>query len=134
MVEIKLEYQGDLRVQAIHGPSHQIIFTDAPQDNHGKGESFSPTDLVATAAASCMTTIMGIWADKHHIDLKNSKIKVIKHMIADPKRRIGKLEMVLDMCPGLSTQHQKALEKVACECPVLLSLHPDIELDIQFHW
>ena len=134
MVEINLEYQGDLRVQAIHGPSQKVLFTDAPVDNHGKGESFSPTDLVATATAACMTTIMGIWAKQHQIDLQNSKVKVIKHMIADPKRRISKLEIQLDMCPGVDHQYQAALERVARECPVVLSLHPDIQLDIRFVW
>lgn len=134
MVEIKLSYKGDLRCQAVHGPSGQMITTDAPKDNHGKGESFSPTDLLATSLASCMMTIMAIYAQKHDFCLKGMTARIEKHMIENP-RKIGKL--VLDICipkDALPNDQRSVIEKVAMTCPVHHSLHPDIQIDISFDY
>lgn len=134
MVQINLFYEGNLRVKAIHGPSQKELITDAPVDNHGKGESFSPTDLVCTSLAACMMTIMGIVAERHQIDLKGTKIKVVKHMVNEPVRRIGKIEVNFQIPTSLSEREQKMLERAAMTCPVHESLHPDVIQDIQFQW
>ncbi len=95
MVTISVVYQGDLRTQASHGPSHSTLVTDAPVDNQGKGASFSPTDLVATALATCMLTTMGIVAKRHGWVLDGATATVEKHMVADPERRIGRLPVTI---------------------------------------
>ena len=102
------------------------ILTDAPTDNHGKGEAFSPTDLVATALGSCMVSIMAIKSKDLNIDLKDSKVSVTKIMQSEP-RRIAKIEIILDMSIETSDKNKTILERAAMTCPVLLSLHPDIE-------
>lgn len=131
MVEIELEYEGDLRVAARHGPSGTRLNTDAPVDNEGKGESFSPTDLVATALGSCISTLMGIYARRHDIDLTGMKIRVEKHMSAEP-RRIGRLPVTVDVPVALDDRHRVAIERTALTCPVHQSLHPDIDAPIEF--
>jgi len=132
MVQIKIQYEGQLRCIAKHGPSGCELATDATVDNHGRGESFSPTDLVATALCSCIATIMGIYASKHDIDLTGLEINVEKHMSADAPRRIAKLPLTIRMPARIDEQHRKALENVATHCPVHHSLHPDIEVPIEF--
>ncbi len=134
MVQIDLIYEGDLRVKATHGPSGKTLVTDAPVDNQGKGESFSPTDLVCTALGSCMMTIMGIVAERHKIDLKGSTVKVVKHMVQEPVRRIGKIEVHFQMSAKIEERERKMLERAAMTCPVHESLHPEIEQDIHFNW
>ncbi|MBF0492156.1 MAG: OsmC family protein [Deltaproteobacteria bacterium] len=134
MVQINLIYEGELRVRAIHGPSGKELVTDAPLDNQGRGESFSPTDLVCTALGSCMVTIMGIVAARHQIDLKGTTISVKKHMIQEPVRRIGKIEVHLKMPAGIDEKERKILERAARTCPVHESLHPDVIQEIQFDW
>lgn len=133
-VEIDLLYQGELRCQATHGPSGEMVFTDAPLDNCGKGESFSPTDLVATALGGCIMTILGIVAERHAINLTGTKVRVEKHMVADPVRRIGSLPVVIDMAVAVTADQQKRFENAAASCPVLQSLHPDIDKSISFLW
>ena len=135
MVEINIEYAGELRCSAIHGPSKASLHTDAPVDNHGKGESFSPTDLVATALGSCMTTIMGIRANEMNLALEGFHVRVIKHMSASP-RRIAKLEVQLTAPKGLevSEDQRRKLEHAADTCPVRLSLLDAIEVPTTFHW
>src|SRR5271154_7483689 len=91
MISIAIEYAGNLRCEAVHGPSQNRLLSDAPVDNHGKGESFSPTDLVATALGTCMATVMGIYAEKHGIDLRGMKVTVGKEMTQVPVRRIARL-------------------------------------------
>ena len=133
MVEINVEYRGTLRCQAVHQPSGRELTTDAPLDNRGKGESFSPTDLVATALASCISTIMGIYADRHDdLDLAGLKIKIEKHMSAESPRRIAKLPMTINFPPGISQKHRSALEEIVQHCPVHRSLDPNIETPVEF--
>ncbi len=132
MVRIDVAYRGELRCEAKHAPSGATLLTDAPVDNHGKGQSFSPTDLVATALGACMMTVMGIVAQRHGIDLNGSTVVVEKHMVADPIRRIGKLPCVITIKTALTPEQKKLLETAAHTCPVHKSLHPDVEKPVQF--
>jgi uncharacterized OsmC-like protein len=133
MATSKITYLGELRTICIHLQSGTEILTDAPTDNHGKGEAFSPTDLVATALGSCMVSIMAIKSKDLELDLKDSTVEVTKIMQADP-RRIAKIEVVLNMAISTSDKNKIILERSAMNCPVLLSLHSDIEKDITFNW
>lgn len=127
-------YVGELRTEATHLRSGTVILTDAPVDNHGKGEAFSPTDLVATALGSCMVSIMGILADKHDIDIVDTKIEIVKQMASDP-RRICAVDVDLYMPNKTYSDKEKSmLEHSARTCPVAKSLHPDIQQNISFHW
>lgn len=129
-----VEYQGALRTAALHLASNQAIITDAPVDNNGKGEAFSPTDLVATALASCMLTIMGILADRKGWDIAGTKASVLKVMASNP-RRIARVEVQFDMpARGYSDEARSMLEHAARTCPVAHSLHTDIEQVIVFNW
>ena len=130
-IEIKGQYEGDLRVKLTHGPSQSIIETDAPTDNQGKGARFSPTDLVVAALGSCMMTIMGIVAKRDGIKLEGTHFRSEKHMSENP-RRIGKIILEIYMPAGLTDKQKEKLEKFAHTCPVHQSLHPDIEQDIKF--
>ena len=132
MVKVSIEYQGDLHCSAQHGPSGATLETDAPVDNHGKGESFSPTDLVGTALGTCMATIMGIYARQKGIALEGMKIDVTKEMTQSAPRRIARLTTEVRMPAGLP--RDPALEKAALTCPVHQSLHPDVEKPVNFHW
>jgi putative redox protein len=129
----KITYVGDLRTTCIHLQSGTEILTDAPTDNHGKGEAFSPTDLVATALGSCMVSIMAIKAKDLEIDLKNSTIEITKVMQTEP-RKIAKIVVVLNMAVVTSDKNKTILERTAMNCPVLLSLHPDIDKEVIFNW
>lgn len=135
-VEIDVLYRGSLRCEATHGPSQARVITDAPVDNHGKGESFSPTDLVATALGTCMLTIMGIVAERHQWDLTGTTVHVTKEMIQEPVRRIGKLTVTITIPAAqaalLSPTDRSRLENAALHCPVHHSLHPDIEKPIEY--
>ena len=130
-VEIKGKYEGDLRVRLTHGPSQNVIETDAPKDNNGKGEKFSPTDLVVSALGSCMMTIMGIVAKRDGIKLEGTHFRAEKHMIENP-RRIGKIVLEIFMPSALTPEQRSKLEKFAHTCPVHQALHPEIEQDIKF--
>ena len=134
MVEISTTYQGQLRCSATHGPSGNTLLTDAPKDNMGKGEAFSPTDLVATALATCVLTTMGIVAQRHNLDITGATAKVTKEMVTTPIRRIGRLPVTVKMPKKLSDEDQKRLENAAHTCPVHKSLHTDIEAPITFTW
>lgn len=127
----KVHYKGRLRTSAVHLQSNSIVITDAPIDNHGKGEAFSPTDLVATALASCMMTIMGIKADSMDIDLSGTHADVIKHMQENP-RRISKVEVELNFNQDFDEKTRKILEKAALTCPVSQSLHPELQQIVTF--
>jgi len=133
MVEIAIRYEGELHTRAKHGPSGSELETDAPKDNEGRGEAFSPTDLLATALGSCMLTVMGILARRKGWAIEGARARVEKHMVVEPVRRIGKLVVEFDM-PALPESARTMLERAAHTCPVHQSLHPDVELDIRFHW
>lgn len=128
-------YKGELRTEATHLASGTQIITDAPVDNHGKGEAFSPTDLVATALASCMCTIMGIVANRHELNIEGTKCEVEKIMVANP-RRIGEIKILLTFPPTApaDAHSRELLERAAMTCPVFESLHPDCIKSIQFLW
>lgn len=129
----KVTYLGDLRTSSVHLQSGTEILSDAPKDNHGKGEAFSPTDLLANALGSCMISIMAIKSKDLDLDLTGSTIDVTKIMQAEP-RKIAKIEIVMNMSIAADEKNRTILERVAMNCPVLLSLNPDIEKDIVFHW
>lgn len=133
MVAIQLEYQGDLHCRAVHEPSGTELNTDAPKDNQGRGESFSPTDLVATALATCMLTTMGILARTLAIDMAGATATVEKEM-TPPPRRIQRLTARIHVPKALSAEDQQKLERAAHTCPVKKSLHPDVEMPITFTW
>jgi putative redox protein len=132
MVEIDIRYLGQLRCEATHGPSGTKLITDAPVDNMGKGESFSPTDLVATGLGVCMMTLMGIMAQRHNLDLTGSTVKVGKEMVATPARRIGTLSVHIHVPTILSVEDQQRLQNAALTCPVHKSLHPDVQTPVTF--
>ncbi|MDB6137414.1 MAG: OsmC family protein [Verrucomicrobiaceae bacterium] len=134
MIEINVTYEGQLRTRAVHGPSKCELITDAPVDNHGKGEAFSPTDLVATALASCMATVMGIVAERKGIDLAGMKVRVEKHMSVDSPRRIVGLPVTIEMPLPADHGDRALLEATAMACPVHQSLHPYIEKPVAFNW
>ena len=127
-------YLGDLRVELRHEQSGATIVTDAPVDNHGKGEAFSPTDMVGAALGACAMTIIGIYAQAHNVDVSGMKMEVTKTMNADP-RRIGRLEVTFIMpARAYSDKGKASIERAARTCPVHLSLHPDTEQVFTFVW
>lgn len=133
MTKMKVLYLGDLHTECTH-ESGAKIETDAPKDNQGKGEAFSPTDLFAVSLASCMVTLMGIYARKIAVDLKGTTAEVEKEMSVAGARRIGKI-IVRIRCPILpNPQAREKLEKAALDCPVQMSLHPDIKVEVDFVW
>ncbi len=133
MVKMNIQYEGGLRCRLKHGPSGVEISTDAPKDNMGKGESFSPTDLVAAGLGACMLTIMGIYAQRRNIKLEGTDVSVQKEMCADP-RRIAKLTVHFTLPKGIPMAERAALERAALTCPVHKSLHPDIEIPVKFDY
>ena len=134
MVEISIKYLGELRCEARHEPSGTLITTDAPVDNEGRGESFSPTDLAATSLGACMLTIMGIAARKQGVELGDTRVKVLKEMTPKPPRRIAKLTVVFTIPLPASHEKRAMLEDAARNCPVHLSLDPGVEQDTRFDW
>ena len=129
----KITYLGDLRTSSIHLQSGTEILSDAPTDNNGKGESFSPTDLVANALGSCIMTIMAIKSKDLEVDLTNTTVEVTKIMQTEP-RRIAKIIIVMNIPVETTTKNKTILERVAMNCPVLLSLNPLVEKEIIFNW
>lgn len=129
----KVTYTGELRTTCEHVRSGNTFITDAPIDNNGLGQAFSPTDTVATGLGSCMLTMMGIKAKGLDVDLRNSYVEITKHMAANP-RRISKIEAKLVLPASVSEKNRKILENTANTCPVHYSLHPDIERAITFDW
>ena len=134
MIEITINYEGDLHCLNTHTPSGSTIGTDAPVDNNGRGETFSPTDLVASALGSCMATIMGIVAQRKQLSLEGMLVKVGKHMSTDQPRRISKLAVTIEMPLPANHPERKVLENAALCCPVHQSLHPDIEVPVEWSW
>ena len=134
MVEVKIDYEGGLHTRAVHGPSSAVLQTDAPVDNQGRGEAFSPTDLLAAALGSCMLTVMGIVAQRHEWALEGARARVEKHMVEDPTRRVGRLVVELDFPASLPESARDTLLNAANTCPVKQSLHAEIEIDLRPHW
>ena len=134
MVSIQLEYQGDLHCSAVHGPSGTTLATDAPKDNQGRGESFSPTDLVATALGSCMLTVMGIMARTLNIDIAGTTATVDKEMASSPIRMIQRLTVKIHVPHQISEENRLKLERAAHTCPVHKSLNADVQIPITFTW
>lgn len=134
MVHSDITYHGGLRCEAVHGPSGTKILTDAPLDNHGKGEAFSPTDLMATSLGLCMATIMGIAAERHGVELKGMTVGVDKIMATDTPRRIARIVVAFRIPQPSDHPQRKLLEAAALACPVHHSLHPDVVKDVTFEW
>jgi putative redox protein len=128
-------YKGDLRCECTHLQSGTVIETDAPTDNRGKGERFSPTDTLCVALATCIITTMALKATDMKIDLAGTSIDVTKHMIADP-RRIGKIDVILNFEASLQLNEKDRviLQRVGDNCPVAKSLHPDLQVNIGYRW
>ena len=134
MATATILYEGDLRTSAIHLRSGNQIITDAPVDNHGKGEAFSPTDLLSTSLACCMLSIMGIAGNTHTINIEGAKVTMTKVMQSNP-RKVQEIILVFDMPDIKYSDKEKAiLENAARNCPVALSLHPDIKQTITFNY
>lgn len=133
MATSKVTYLGDLRTSSIHLQSGSEIISDAPLDNNGKGESFSPTDTVANGLASCMFTVMGIKANEMNLDFSGSTAEVTKVMAAEP-RRISEIHVIFNMNLEADEKTKTILERTALTCPVHFSLHPDIKREIVFNW
>jgi len=133
MVAIEVEYQGELHCSSRHAPSGSTLSTDAPADNQGRGQAFSPTDLVATSLGTCMLTTMGIHARKSGIDLAGSRLHVVKEM-AGPPRRVGRLVVTIDLPGAVPEAERPALRRLAETCPVALSLHPDLAVDLEMRY
>jgi len=134
MVTITSRYDGGLRCTSTHGPSQVTLITDAPVDNHGKGESFSPTDLVATAVANCMMTVMAIAAERHGVDVKGTTVTIGKEMSSDSPRRIVGLKSVMSIPLPADHPQRSLLEAAALACPVKKSISPEIDASVEFRW
>lgn len=134
MIEIQIDYQGELHCSAVHGPSGASLETDAPVDNQGRGEAFSPTDLLASSLGVCMGTVMGIVAGRKEISLEGLRLTVGKHMSEDHPRRVSKLEVEIFMPIREDHLERKVLQAAVLGCPVRYSIHPDIAVPIQWHW
>jgi len=129
----KVTYLGDLRTSSVHLQSGSEIISDAPTDNHGRGEAFSPTDMVANALGSCMISIMAIKSKDLNVDLVGSTVEITKIMQSEP-RKIAKIIVALQMSVSADQKSKTILERAAMTCPVFLSLHPDIEKEVTFNW
>jgi uncharacterized OsmC-like protein len=134
MVEMTLVYEGGLHTTAQHGPSRANLETDAPIDNQGRGEAFSPTDLLATSLASCMLTTMAILGDREGWRVEGARARIEKHMELEPRRRVGRIVVEIEMPAGLPEAAHSRLEESAHRCPVAASLHPDTKIDLRMSW
>ena len=134
MVKTEITYTGQLHCELSHGPSGSKIETDAPKDNQGKGERFSPTDLVGAALGSCILTTMGIVAARDGISIVGAKAQVEKEMVTTPYRRIGSLKTRVVLSNKLTPEQRQKLERTASHCPVHQSLHPDVDAPIEFEY
>src|ERR1700675_3711179 len=134
MIKIEIEHPGNLHSEAVHTQSGTRLTTDAPLDNGGQGESFSPTDLFATALGTCMTTPMDLYAKRNGYTITGTKAVVVKHMTSQPVRRVGKLEVLITIPLPADHPQRATLEKVALNCPVQKSLNPEMEIPVTFSW
>lgn len=133
MVKMKAIYLGEKHCKVEHEPSHTILETDAPKDNQGRGESFSPTDLVATALGTCILTTIAIVAERDGIDVTNSKMSIEKIMSSNP-RKIESLKTVIDLPRNLPEDYRSKIEATGNNCPVRLSLHPDVKIPVEYRY
>lgn len=134
MVEFELAYEGGLHTTAVHGPSKARLETDAPVDNMGKGESFSPTDLLATSLGTCMLTTMGILAQREGWKIDGARARVEKHMALEPRRRVGRVVVEMMMPTGVPVAARERLREAADRCPVACSVHPDTKIELTIRW
>jgi putative redox protein len=134
MIEINITYEGQLHCKAVHGPSGAVLETDAPVDNHGKGESFSPTDLAATSLGVCLLTVMGISANDRKVNMEGTTCRIEKHMSTDTPRRIVKIIADINFPTGISLDKRGLLDAVALHCPVAKSLNHDMEVKMNFNF
>ena len=134
MVEMTFLYSGGLHTQATHGPSGSVVETDAPVDNRGKGEAFSPTDLLSASLASCMLTTMAIRGESDAWVIDGATARIEKHMALEPRRRVGRIVVELDMPAGLPDAARTPLEQAARGCPVASSLADSVEVDLRVRW
>lgn len=132
MVKSTAIYKGDLNCEATHGPTGTKIETDAPTDNKGKGQAFSPTDLVGTALATCILTTMAIVAERDGVEFKDAKVDVEKEMTDIPKRRIGEIRLKITLPASIPQSYRNKIEHIAHACPVHRSLHPDLKVPVEF--
>lgn len=133
-VRIEIAYEGDLQCSAVHGPSGDKLVTDAPVDNQGKGSHFSPTDLLATGAGTCMLTVMGIAASRRNLDLAGARVTIDKHMSTGLRRYVQRLAVRVRLPAALLPKDRKFLESSARACPVLATLGPDTAVDLEFSY
>lgn len=133
MVKMSATYTGDLHCKLIHGPSQSELETDAPKDNHGKGEKFSPTDLVGAALASCVLTTLALVAERDGVSVVGSRAEIVKEMSNQP-RRIGTLKLSVYLSKQIPEEYRSKLERAAQHCPVHKSLHPDIQIPFEFFY
>lgn len=133
MVKMSIHYTGQLHCNLTHEPSGSTLETDAPKDNHGKGEKFSPTDLVGAALGSCILTTMAMVAERNGIDFRGAHAEVEKEMILNP-RRIGTLRVRLHLSKATPLEQRNKLENAALQCPVHKSLHPETQIPIEFYY
>jgi putative redox protein len=134
MVRIEIRYEGTLHCSAEHAPSGTTLGTDAPVDNHGRGESFSPTDLVAAALGTCVATTMALVAERHGYDMSGASVSVEKEMAGVPRRRIARLPALVSVPVDPGPEGRARLEAAALHCPVHASLHPELDAPIAFQW
>lgn len=134
MVPQSFIYRAGLRCEATHSPSRTRLITDAPVDNHGRGESFSPTDLVVTALSTCMITTVAIAVEPDGIQLDGTTIYAEKHMSADPPRRIARIVVKIDIAKGVPSASRSRLEHLARTCPVMRSINPNIQVDLSLNY
>jgi len=130
MVTMNIEYQGVLRTHSTHQPSGNTVITDAPVDNKGKGEAYSPTDLLCSSLGSCMLTIMGIKSDDLGINIDGTKVTVVKHMSSDSPRRVCEIDIDMHIPFMVSSEHMASLRRSALNCPVAQSIHPDLKINV----
>ncbi|MBN2491405.1 MAG: OsmC family protein [Planctomycetes bacterium] len=134
MTSITVEYTGDFHCRAVHGPSRSELLTDLPVDNGGQGDYFSPTDLIPTALATCILTIMAKVGDRFGVPLEGARCEVKKVMVSDPERRIGTIRTVVRLPAALTDKQRTVLERAALTCPVHRSLSDRVELPIEFRY
>jgi putative redox protein len=134
MVKIDGTYEGDLRCVAVHAPSGAELLTDAPVDHEGLGRSFSPTDLIATALATCVVTILGLVARRRGLSIEGSRWSITKEMVADPKRRVGRLALSITLPAELPERDRRALQTAGDTCPVKQSMDPRTDVEIEYRY